>query len=101
MAEGRHGRTGTGGAPVTVRLPAALVALFPGAPRELALPAASVGELIDGLDARWPGMGDRLRDSRPAIRRHINVFVEGRRATLATPLAPGGEVDILTAISGG
>lgn len=88
-------------ASVVVRLPSALVALFPGAPRRLELEASSVGELIDGLDARWPGMRDRLCDSRPAIRRHINIFVEGERATLSTPLAPGTEVDVIPAISGG
>ena len=57
--------------------------------------------MIDALDARWPGMRDRLCDSRPSIRRHINVFVAGRRATLETRLAPGAEVTVLTAISGG
>jgi molybdopterin converting factor small subunit len=87
--------------PVVVTLPANLVRLFTGAVRRVELPAASVGEMIDGLDARWPGMRDRLCDSRPAIRRHVNVFVEGRRATLETRLAPGAEVTVLTAISGG
>jgi sulfur-carrier protein len=87
--------------PVAVTLPAALVRLFPGAVRRLELPAATVREMIDALDARWPGMRDRLCDSRPAIRRHINIFVEGRRATLETRLAPGAEVTVLTAISGG
>ena len=46
-------------------------------------------------------MGDRIRDTRPAIRKHMNVFVEGERATLKTSLAPGDEVYVLTAISGG
>lgn len=86
---------------VTVTLPAALLPLFPGAPRQLAVEAATVDEVMDALEARWPGMRDRLCDSRPAIRRHINVFVEGRRATLATKLAPDAEVFILTAVSGG
>jgi molybdopterin converting factor small subunit len=86
---------------VAVTLPANLVRLFPNAVRRVELPAATVGELIGGLDARWPGMRDRLCDSRPALRRHINVFVEGRRATLETRLAPGTEVTVLTAISGG
>jgi molybdopterin converting factor small subunit len=89
------------GSRVAVTLPANLVRLFPNALRRVELPAATVGELIDGLDARWPGMRDRLCDSRPALRRHINVFVEGRRATLETRLAPGTEVTVLTAISGG
>jgi molybdopterin converting factor small subunit len=87
--------------PVVVTLPAVLVNLFPGAVRRLELPASTVGDVIEALDARWPGMRDRICDSRPAIRRHINVFVEGRRATLETRLAPGAQVFILTAISGG
>jgi hypothetical protein len=46
-------------------------------------------------------MRDRICDSRPAIRKHMNVFVDGERAALETPLAPGVEVFVLTAISGG
>jgi sulfur-carrier protein len=87
--------------PVLVVLPAVLVNLFPGSAREVEVSAASVREAIDALDARWPGMRDRVCDSRPAIRRHINVFVDGDKATLDTPLTPGTEVIIMTAISGG
>ncbi|WP_292174428.1 MoaD/ThiS family protein, partial [Mesorhizobium sp.] len=82
-------------------LPGVLIDLFPGAPRRVELPASTVKEMIDGLDARWPGMRDRICDSRPAIRRHMNVFLDGERATLETRLAPGTEVFVLTAISGG
>jgi len=87
--------------PVLVRLPALLVNLFPTAERRVELCVGTVEEMIDALDARWPGMRDRICDSTPAIRRHVNVFVEGKRATLATRLAPGADVFILTAISGG
>lgn len=86
---------------MTVHLPAALLALFPDAARRVILPAATVGEAMDGLEARWPGMRVRLCDETPAIRRHINVFVAGERATLDTSLAPGDDVVVLTAISGG
>lgn len=86
---------------VMVLLPQVLCMLFPAAPRRLSLRAATVAEAVGGLDARWPGMADRLRDTRPAIRRHINIFVDGRRATLDTPLAPGAEIFVMTAISGG
>ena len=92
---------GIGAATVSVTLPPALLALFPGAPMTLALPAAPIAEVLDGLDARWPGMRDRLCDSRPAIRRHIQLFVDGGRATLGTPLRPGADVVFLTAVSGG
>ena len=86
---------------VTVRLPAALTRLFPGSPARVEIDAGDVAGMIDALDALWPGMGDRIRDSTPAVRRHMNVFVAGRRATLATPLRPGCEVFVLTAVSGG
>lgn len=86
---------------VLVRLPTVLTILFPGAPPRVELQAGTVAEAIDGLNARWPGMGDRIRDSSPAIRRHINIFVDGRKARLETRLAPGMEVFVLTAISGG
>jgi sulfur-carrier protein len=93
--------TGTGTGIIRVVLPAALLRLFPAAPRELDLAASSVAEVMAGLDLRWPGMRDRLCDSTPRIRRHITVFVAGERAGLETRLAPGAEVLIMTAISGG
>ena len=91
--------------PVIVKLPAALVRLFPGAARRVELPGSdsvqTVADVIDALDGRWPGMRDRICDSTPSIRRHMNVFVAGERVTLETRLAPGAEVVVLTAISGG
>ena len=86
---------------VMVTLPPVLVRLFPGSMRRVALRATTVGEAIDALDARWPGMRDRLCDSTPRIRRHINVFVAGERASLETRLDPGAEVLVMTAVSGG
>lgn len=94
-------RTEPAAAPVTVKLAGALVDLFPGSSREVEVYAGSVREMIDVLDRRWPGMRHRICDTRPAIRRHMNVFVDGARAGLDTPLAPGTEVFVLTAISGG
>jgi molybdopterin converting factor small subunit len=85
---------------ITVSLPPALLRLFPAAPPRVEVAAANVGEMLAALDRRWPGMRDRLCDSRPRIRRNINIFVEGRRAALETPLAPGCEVVILTAVIG-
>ena len=72
-----------------------------GAPQMVEVTAGSVAEAIDGLDRRWPGMRDRLCDSTPAIRRHLNIFVEGERARLDSPIPPGGEMIVMTWISGG
>jgi predicted phage tail protein len=88
-------------ASVCVVLPTVLAALFPGCPREVALEAASVAEAIAALDLRIPGIRDRICDSRPAIRRHIHIYVDGIRADLATKLTPGADILVMTAISGG
>ncbi|HLI21991.1 MAG TPA: MoaD/ThiS family protein [Stellaceae bacterium] len=86
---------------VTVTLAPVLMRLFPGCPHRVALEAATVAAVIDQLEGRWPGMRDRLCDSTPRIRRHVNVFVDGARAALETSLRPGAEIFIVTAISGG
>ena len=88
-------------ATITVRLPGVLVDLFPGSRRSVQMTAATVNEMMDALDSLWPGMRDRLCDSTPAIRKHINVFIDGERARLDTRIEPGTEVFVLTAISGG
>lgn len=97
----RAGEERAEAAAVTVLLPAPLVVLFPGAPRQVPVAAATVAEAVAALDRRWPGMRDRICDSRPAVRRHMNVFVDGERATLDTALRPGGEMIVMTAVSGG
>ena len=86
---------------VDVTLPPALLRLFPEATPRLELQAETVGAVIDALETRWPGMRDRLVDSTPRIRPHINIFVEGRRARLDTALGDGTKVFIMTAVSGG
>ncbi len=86
---------------VVVKLSPLLVDLFPGSTRRVEMHADSVSAMVRELDRRWPGMGDRICDSRPAIRKHMNIFVGGERASLGTALAPGSEVFVLTAISGG
>ena len=87
--------------PVTVRLSPLLKNLFPAAEMRLELQVASVAGMIAELNARWPGMADRICDSTPAIRRHMNIFVNGQRVKLESALAPGADVFILTAVSGG
>jgi sulfur-carrier protein len=84
-----------------VVLPDALLRLYPEAERRFAVAAADVGALIDVLDQRWPGMGACLRDSRPAVRKHISIMIDGERGALGTKIAPGVTVFVLTAVSGG
>ncbi len=84
----------------TVVLPRNLVALFPGAERRASVEGATVDAVLDGLDDRWPGMRDRLRDD-VGLRPHINVFVDGERAGLGAAVRPDSTVHVIPAISGG
>ncbi len=85
----------------TVLLPRSLVALFAGLERRQEVEGATVGEVLDALDALTPGLRDRLVEEGPRLRRHINVFVDGRPADLETPVAPEETVHVIPAISGG
>lgn len=85
----------------TVLLPRSLVALFPGLDRRQEVEGATVGEVLDALEARTPGLRDRLVEEGPRLRRHINVFVDGRPADLETPVPSGGTVHVIPAVSGG
>ena len=84
-----------------LHLPATLPPLFRDLPRRLEIEAATVDEAIARLDERWPGLRDRLCEPGPALRRHINVYVEGQRGDLGTQLGPESRVDVIAAISGG
>jgi molybdopterin converting factor small subunit len=84
-----------------VRLPPTLPSLYVDLPRRLEVDAATVNDVIDRLDERWPGLRDRLCEPGPALRAHINVYVDRERAGLDTALEPGSRVDVIAAISGG
>jgi molybdopterin converting factor small subunit len=84
-----------------VRLPGTLTPLFPGLPRKVQVEAATVLAAIDSLEAKWPGLRDRLVAEGPTLRRHIHAYVDGERSELDTPLAPGSRLDVIAAISGG
>jgi molybdopterin converting factor small subunit len=68
---------------------------------EHAVEGATVGELLRGLERAHPAVGGWILDERGAIRRHINVFVNGERADRATAVEAADRVEVLPAISGG
>jgi sulfur-carrier protein len=84
-----------------INLPPTLPPLFEELPRHLDVPAATVDEAITRLDERWPGLRDRLCEPGPALRRHINVYVDREPADLQTPVRPDSRIDLIAAISGG
>jgi molybdopterin converting factor small subunit len=91
---------------VRVRLPGVLAEHCGGARSlELDPSPATVGELLDVLERDHPRLCRRLRDETGALRRHVNVFVDGENvrsvAGLETPLATAGEVQVLPSVAGG
>ena len=85
----------------TVVLPRSLVALFPGAERRVAVEGSTVLGVIEALDARWPGVRDRLCGPGPALRPFINLYVDGAPADLTSPVGAGSTVHVLPAVAGG
>ena len=62
---------------------------------------ATVHELLRGLEAEHPAVSGWILDERGAIRRHINVFVNGERGRERTAVGSADRVEILPAITGG
>jgi len=89
------------GRSVVVHLPRSLVALFPDCPRQIEATGPTVEAIIRDVDRQVPGLANRVLDAGPSLRRHLNVFVEGERAALDTPVPAGADVHVIPAVSGG
>ncbi len=63
---------------------------------------ATLAELLEQLERRFPGIRFRMVDEQDRIRPHIWFFIGERLAREITePLAPATEVRIVCALSGG
>ena len=66
---------------------------------------ANIGELLDKLDAAFPGLKDRICDEAGNVRRFVNIFVNGEDIRFleekATPVKDADEISIVPAIAGG
>jgi sulfur-carrier protein len=65
----------------------------------------TVGEVLDSLYGQHEELRERLSDGDGALRRFVNVYVDGEDIRfgggLDTPVADGQEVQILPAVAGG
>lgn len=89
---------------ITVRIPTPLRPMTEGK-SEVEGTGATIGELIDQLNAAHPGFKDRVCDDRGEIRRFINVYLNEEDIRFLTgkdtPVKDGDEVSIVPAIAGG
>ena len=89
---------------VKVQIPSPLRPLTGGA-EEVAVEAADVGSLIDGLESRHKGLRERLLDPSGNLRSYVRIFVNDEDIRFLqdkrTPLKAGDRVAIVPAIAGG
>lgn len=66
---------------------------------------SSIAELLTALDAKYPGIGERLLDAQGNVRRFVNIYVNGEDIRFLqekeTAIKPNDEVSIVPAIAGG
>lgn len=69
------------------------------------LEAATIESMIDELDAKFPGVKDRLVDPQGNLRRFVNFYVNGEDVRFLedkkTALKANDEISIVPAIAGG
>jgi len=89
---------------VTVRIPTPLRKLTGGAD-EVSVEGATIGVMIDNLEAAHAGLKERLCDENGEIRRFVNVYLNDEDVRFLkgrdTELNDGDEVSIVPAIAGG
>ena len=91
---------------VEVLVPGALANLVDGARHvDVDVGEGTVGDVLDRLTEGHPLLARRLRDETGAIRRFVNVYVDGDdvrfEGGLATEVRDGAEVQVLPSVAGG
>ncbi len=70
--------------------------------REVEAEGATLREMLDDLDRRYPGLRFRLMDEQDNIRPHMRFFVNGDQVLdTSCALRPSDGVQIVQALSGG
>jgi molybdopterin converting factor small subunit len=68
---------------------------------KLEVDGGTVAEIIGRLEHTYPRLTGWVRDEQGHIRQHINVFLNGERASLEDAVAGRDQIHVLGAISGG
>lgn len=88
-----------------VMLPGVLADLAGGAKHLAVDGGGTLADVLDRLGAAHPLLERRIRDETGAVRRFVNVYVDGDDVRfgegLATPVADGAVVQVLPSVAGG
>ena len=87
-----------------VRIPTPL-RKYTGGAEAVQADGATVAAIVADLDKKHPGIRERICDDTGAVRRFVNIFVNGEDirflSNLDTAVKAGDEVSIVPAIAGG
>jgi len=89
---------------VSVRIPT-ILRTYTGGDSEVSASGATLAEVLDDLDASFPGIKGRILDESGALRRFVNVYVGNDDVRfldeLATPTPDGSQISVIPAVAGG
>ena len=87
-----------------VRIPT-ILRTYTGGAAEVTAEGATLQEVLDSLDAQYPGIAARELDDNGALRRFVNIYVNDDDVRfldgLVTPIADGANISIIPAVAGG
>ena len=88
---------------IEVRIPT-ILRTYTGGAKSVEGSGTTLGEVLDDLDSRYQGLGDRLTDD-AGLRRFVNVYLNDEDVRflggLKTPVTDGDTVTVLPAVAGG
>ncbi len=89
---------------VHVRVPT-ILRTYTGGESEVTAEGATLGDVLENLDARHSGIKARILDDRGELRRFVNVYVGNDDVRflegLATATPDGTQVSVIPAVAGG
>ena len=89
---------------VSVRIPT-ILRTYTGGESEVTAEGATLAEVLDDLEASYPGIRARVLDDQGAIRRFVNVYVGNDDVrfldALDTKTPDGVQVSVIPAVAGG
>ena len=89
---------------VSVRIPT-ILRTYTGGESEVSAKGGTLAEVLEDLDASYPGIKARILDEQGAIRRFVNVYVGNDDVrfldSLDTATADGSQVSVIPAVAGG
>ena len=88
----------------TIRFTTALQRFFPTL-KEQEVAGGTVGEVLEEVETRYPGIKDYVLDEQGRLRQHVNIFLSGEliedKETLQDKVGANDEVYVFQALSGG